>query len=188
VSDVHLDCLHLDNGDARPTLRVTLTDISERKRAERIAEQERLRLQTILRMASDGIHILDADGVLVEANEAFLNMLGYNDTAIGTLRVTDWDVQNSWPVIKELIDDLIARHGKLVFATRHRRSDGGILDVEINASWIEIGARAISTLPRATSPSENNSSICCKKGASSWKVRGWPRKKPTWRNRNSWQA
>jgi hypothetical protein len=34
-------------------------------------------------MASDGLHILDEDGLLIEANDAFLNMLGYGPAAIG---------------------------------------------------------------------------------------------------------
>jgi PAS domain S-box-containing protein len=124
-----------------PAVRRTLAaeqGIRARKRAEIIAERERIRLQTILKTASDGIHILDCDGVLVEANDAFLNMLGFDQSAIGKLRVTDWATQISWTNIKARIDDLIAHHGKVVFETHHRRSDGVVLDVEINASGIEI--------------------------------------------------
>jgi PAS domain-containing protein len=39
--------------------------------------------------ASDGIRVLDTEGLLVEANDAFLNMLGYDRTAIARLRVSD---------------------------------------------------------------------------------------------------
>jgi PAS domain S-box-containing protein len=116
--------------------------IRARKRAEIIAERERIRLQTILKTASDGIHILDCDGVLVEANDAFLSMLGLDHSAIGKLRVMDWEAQTSWTNSKARIDDLIAHHGKAVFETRHRRSDGVVLDVEINASGIEIDGKS----------------------------------------------
>ena len=116
-------------------------DITERKHLERLAEGGRLRLQTILKTASDGIHILDADGILIEANDAFLNMLGYDRSAIGHVRVTDWDHQLPWPDIKAIIDDLIARQGKAVIETRHRRRDGVILDVEIGLSGIEIESK-----------------------------------------------
>ena len=112
--------------------------VVQRKRMESVSERERLRLQTILRTASDGIHILDGDGVLVEANQAFLDMLGYDDAAIGVLRVADWDAQDTWEIIRARNNDLIAHHGHAVFETRHRRHDGAILDVEINASGIEI--------------------------------------------------
>ena len=84
-------------------------------------------------MASDGIHILDADGLLIEANEAFLNMLGHDHTAIGHLKVTDWDAQYSWTELKARIDILIAHPGNMVFTTRHCRRDGTYLDVEVGA-------------------------------------------------------
>ena len=113
-------------------------DITERKRVESLAERERVRLRTILETASDGIHILDSEGVLVEANEAFLEMLGYDDTVIGKLHVTDWDVQDSWEVISGRIEDMIVQRKKMVFETRHHRRDGSVLDVEISASGIEI--------------------------------------------------
>jgi len=113
-------------------------DITDLKRLESIAERERLRLQTILGTASDGIHILDIDGVLVEANEAFLNMLGYDKSLIGTQWITDWDAPGSGAIVKARNADLIARRAHAVFETRHRRRDGSIIEVEINASGIEI--------------------------------------------------
>jgi len=110
----------------------------ERQRSEQIIKTERLRSQMILKTASDGIHILDRDGKLIEANDAFLTMLGYDETAIGKLTVADWDAAYSWEIIKSRNDDLILRRGKAVFETRHRRRDGTLLDVEINASGMEI--------------------------------------------------
>ncbi len=117
-------------------------DIGERSRSAKLIERERARLQTILTTASDGIHILDADGLLVEANEAFLSMLGYDQAAIGNLHVTDWDATSSWEAIKARNDDLIARRGKLTFEALHRRRDAVVLDVEISASGLEIDGKA----------------------------------------------
>jgi nitrogen fixation negative regulator NifL len=117
-------------------------DITERKNKEAIAEREHIRLQTILATASDGIHILDSNGLLVLANEAFLNMLGYDDSAVGQLRVADWDVAMPWTVIKARNDELIARQGRKVFESRHRCRDGAVLDVEISASGIVIDDKA----------------------------------------------
>ena len=141
LCDVRVDCLRRDDDDGKPTLQVTLTDITERKLAERIAERERLRLQTILQMASDGIHIMDREGLLVEANDAFLNMIGYDHTAVGKLRVNDWDAQDSLARIMARIDKVLAQHGRTTFTSRHRRRDGTVLEVEVNASWIEIDGK-----------------------------------------------
>ena len=65
-------------------------------------------------------------------------MLGYDENAIGRLRVVDWDVTGPWEEIKTRNNALITRKVQRIFETRHRRSDGVILDVEINASGIEL--------------------------------------------------
>jgi PAS domain S-box-containing protein len=101
-------------------------------------EKDRQRSETILRTASDGIHVLDSDGLLVEANDAFLLMLGHDRSAIGSLHVADWDAQDSWTVIKARNDDLINSGDRKVFESRHRRSDGRIIDVEIHARGFEV--------------------------------------------------
>ena len=113
----------------------------ERERVERTVERERLRWQTILRTASDGIHILDSDGTLIEANDAFLNMLGYDYSAVGKIHVTDWDVGTPWSEIKLRIAHFIAHQGQEIFEARHRQQNGSIIDVEINARGIEIDGK-----------------------------------------------
>jgi PAS domain-containing protein len=83
-------------------------DVTERKMAESVVERERVRFQTILRMASDGIHVVNRDGLLVEANDAFLNMLGYDESPprqnscrpdmilnLGAIRTKDGTVRRS---------------------------------------------------------------------------------------------
>jgi diguanylate cyclase (GGDEF)-like protein/PAS domain S-box-containing protein len=100
--------------------------------------QERLRIQTILKTASDGIHILDADGLLIMANQVFLEMLGYDESAVGKLHVSDWDPSETWKKIRGDDSGVLALHNHGVFETRHRRRDGSMLEVEISASGIEI--------------------------------------------------
>ncbi len=115
---------------------------AQRVRAEKELRKSEQRLRTILRTASDGIHILDGDGLLLEANEVFLNMLGYDDSAIGKLGISDW-AQTPWPVTKSRIVDLLSQNGPVLFETCHRRSDGTVLDVEISATAIEIEGQNI---------------------------------------------
>lgn len=105
-------------------------DITERKQAEEKIAAFALRYQTLLQTASDGIHILDTHGNLVEANEAFCNMLGYTREEIFKLNVADWDMQWSREKLLEDLQEFIIH--PTVFETIHRRKDGTLLDVEIN--------------------------------------------------------
>jgi diguanylate cyclase (GGDEF)-like protein/PAS domain S-box-containing protein len=118
-----------------------IRDIRSRKEAELAMVRERTRLETILRTASDGIHILDADGLLIEANDSFLRMVGQDKTAIRNLHVIDWDAQDKWEIIRARDNALINTKGSTVFDTRYKRSDGKIIDVEISACGIELDGK-----------------------------------------------
>jgi PAS domain S-box-containing protein len=107
-------------------------DITRAKEAENQRQRELLRWNSILKASSDGIHVIDADGLLLDANQAFLTMLGLDRSAIGTLRVTDWDVHADWAVIRERISMLIESDTPTTIETQHRCSDGRIIDVEIS--------------------------------------------------------
>lgn len=123
---------------ANQSRQVLLSMIEDQKRAEKKIERERNHLAAILQTASDGIHILNAEGLLVEANDTFLNMLGYDKTAIGHLRLTDFDVCFDEKTLQERIKTLIVQQEIMLFESQHRRRDGRIIDVEISVRAIQL--------------------------------------------------
>ncbi|EGW21070.1 putative bifunctional diguanylate cyclase/phosphodiesterase [Methylobacter tundripaludum] len=68
-----LDCLPVITDDQTPVLRITLTDISESKRAE-----EELRIAAVAFEAQEGIMITNADKVMLRVNRAFTDITGYS--------------------------------------------------------------------------------------------------------------
>ena len=110
-------------------------DIGERKRAQQALESEARRFRAIMDASMDGIYMMDAEGYLLECNNAFLRNLGYTREEAKHLHVSDWNAQWSREEVIEIVHSQI-RKGK-IFETRHRRKDGSILDVEINASTLE---------------------------------------------------
>ena len=78
-------------------------DITERKQAQEALASQNLKNETILNAASDGIHILDMDGNVLQANEAFCRMLGYTADEMKNMNVAQWDVQWSAEQLKERI-------------------------------------------------------------------------------------
>ena len=87
-------------------------------------------------LASDGIHILDKDGNIVNYSSSFAKMLGYNDEEMATLNILDWEALVKADDIKDLLNSLITNPRYL--ETKYRKKDGTIIDVEINAKGIEI--------------------------------------------------
>ena len=109
--------------------------------SEQHLEQERVRLQTILQTSSDGIHILDEDGLLVEANPAFLELVGFEPADIGKARVENWNIRHAWENTREDRIELVRTRGKVLLETRYRRRDGRELDVEIHVSGVEMDGK-----------------------------------------------
>jgi diguanylate cyclase (GGDEF)-like protein/PAS domain S-box-containing protein len=73
----HLDCLRL--AGAEPRVRIALSDISARRRAE-----EELRIAAIAFESQEGMLVTDTHGVIVRVNHAFTRLTGYRaEEAVG---------------------------------------------------------------------------------------------------------
>jgi diguanylate cyclase (GGDEF)-like protein/PAS domain S-box-containing protein len=121
----------------------TISDISERKRMELSLEKESRRSQAILHTTSDGIHILDQDGGVLEANEAFSAMLGYGRDEILHLNASQWDETWSPHAGKALLKQLLHNAAPTILEKRYRRKDGRIIYVEVSVSPVELDGRRL---------------------------------------------
>ncbi|MDH5613173.1 MAG: EAL domain-containing protein [Gammaproteobacteria bacterium] len=115
--------------------------LEARKRAEALLLKEAHKNETLLRAASDGIHILDLQGNVLQVNDAFCVMLGYSAEELVTMRVADWDTQ--WTTTQ--IRDSISRLGNeaVTIETRHRRRDGSIIDVDVSVVKVDVDGQPL---------------------------------------------
>jgi diguanylate cyclase (GGDEF)-like protein/PAS domain S-box-containing protein len=111
---------------------------AERAQAQLAAQRESERAQAVLHNASDGIHIIDSDCRLVEANDAFCAMLGYAREALIGMRVWQWDSAKGEAQVRADVADLMARPRRVQFETIHRRRDGAEIEVEVSCNPIAI--------------------------------------------------
>ncbi len=114
-------------------------DITDRKRAEKTLATLALRHETLLQTGSDGVHVLNEQGNVVEANAAFATMLGYTHAEALQLNVADWDAQWTRAELVAMINQLMTHPD--VFETRHRRKDGRVLTVEISVNGVVLDGR-----------------------------------------------
>ena len=90
--------------------------------------------RSILRAAMDGFWMVDLEGRLLEVNNAYCRMSGYSEPELLAMRICDLEVVETGEVVAAHIAKVIEL-GQDRFATRHRRKDGSIFDVEVSAQY-----------------------------------------------------
>ncbi len=122
----------------------TGNDITKRKQAELALRREDEKIRALLRNASDGIHILDADGRVIEASDSFCSMLGYTREEVIGMHVSQWDASMDSSSLHRALQRQFNQQGRSEFETRHRRKDGGVFDVEVSGYPLVLdGQRAL---------------------------------------------
>ncbi|MDH5256912.1 MAG: PAS domain-containing protein [Gammaproteobacteria bacterium] len=116
-------------------------DVTERTDINISLETNEARLKAILKTASDGIHILDANGTLIDASDSFLQELGYDETCLGKLNVVDWDKEHSQQEIRDGLLNLLNSEEQLIVETKHQHRDGTDFWVELYVRTFEIGGQ-----------------------------------------------
>ena len=102
----------------------------------------RQRYEALLKTMGDGVHILDRQGNLIEANAAFYQMMGLEQEAHHLLNVRDWDVEFAKlgvPMAQEpFFQSVCDRDTPLMVERSVRRFDGRVLTVEIIAQGVDL--------------------------------------------------
>lgn len=95
------------------------------------------RLQSLLRVAGDGIHIVDRSGHLVGMSDSFADMLGTTREQLMGRHISSWDVNQDEARIAAWLARIKPGDRQRV-EVQHRRADGGVIDVEMQLSVAEV--------------------------------------------------
>jgi len=111
---------------------------------EELRESE-ARYRMLFESAGDAIYILDAEGEeraghIVSANPAAAEMHGYTVDELLNLSISDLDTPESAARVPERIERLL-KGERLREEVTHRRKDGTVFPLEINACVLELGNR-----------------------------------------------
>jgi len=128
----------------RPVKRLhEITNIKAFREQEKALRLESEKNQAILRSASDGIHLLDLDGNLIEASDSFCTLLGYAREEMIGMNVAQWDANFSDDKLMADFRQKFENQERSEFETRHRRKDGSVLDVEVSTFPLQIDGKPV---------------------------------------------
>lgn len=99
--------------------------------------QAELESRTILKTAIDGFWVVDAEGRLLEVNEAYCGMSGYSRGELLRMRIPDLDASDTSDEVGRRIEKILAM-GSDRFERRHRRKDGSLFDVDISVQYLKL--------------------------------------------------
>ena len=120
-----------------------------RKRTEVALREHADKFQTIVSTTADGFWVVDREGRILEANDECCRLYGYRHSELLALSIKDFEVTRDAAETQRHIA-LISAAGFSRFETRHRCKDGGIVDIEVSATYRAHAATFIAFLRNIT--------------------------------------
>lgn len=103
---------------------------------QQLTESLLRRNQALMQTSMDGIHVLDMQGNILSANDAFYRMLGYTPQEASGLNVGDWDARWTADELREKFRELIGK--STMVETLWRRKGGALINVEVSISGVKL--------------------------------------------------
>lgn len=121
-----------------------ITDITTQKQVEHDLLLENEKNKVLLRNASDGIHILNRQGDIIEVSDSFCTMLGYSREEVIGMNLVQWDAGfEDITAMMAVFNQQFFNPTRTQFETKHRRKDGSIYDVEISGFPLELNGEKV---------------------------------------------
>jgi diguanylate cyclase (GGDEF)-like protein/PAS domain S-box-containing protein len=119
-------------GESKPfEVFATFTDITERCKAEQVFRQHKVIIDT----TQDGFWMTDAEGRIMEVNQAYAAMTGYSMEELLRMHVSQLEAIDRPEDVRDRIGKII-REGHDLFETRHRHKDGHLIDMEVSVTFM----------------------------------------------------
>ncbi len=120
-----------------------ISDITKSKLNEQQLLIESEKNSALLRNASDGIHIVDDQGSIIEVSDSFCAMLGYQRSEVIGINIDMIDANFKPSEVPAIIRYQFSNSQRTQFETRHRRKDGTIIDVEVSSYPLNLNDRRV---------------------------------------------
>jgi len=126
-------------------LSTIIRDISERIQAEAAIKRQADLFTNLITTSLDGFWLVDAEGRFLDVNDRYCAMSGYARDELLRMGVVGIEAKESAEETARHIEKLM-RDGSDIFTSRHRRKDGGAMEVEISAIFWKSQGQIIASV------------------------------------------
>ncbi|MBF0103161.1 MAG: PAS domain S-box protein [Desulfobacterales bacterium] len=109
--------------------------ITERLRSEDALRKSDERYQTLIKTTMNGFWVVNIEGHILEVNETYCVMSGYSMEDLLSMNISDLECMESPKEILAHAHNIMVK-GRDRFETRHRRSDGTVINVQVSTFFI----------------------------------------------------
>ncbi|MDO9053272.1 MAG: diguanylate cyclase [Gallionella sp.] len=142
----HLDCLYMPSGEDGPSIRIAISDISERKQVEALQRVSALKYRMLYESSRDALMTLAPPSwKFTDANEATLKLFGAASVAEFTA-LGPWDIspefQPDGRPSSEKAPEMIGialEQGSNFFEWRHQKLSGQLFDADVLLTRMQLG-------------------------------------------------
>ncbi|MDQ8161635.1 MAG: PAS domain S-box protein [Gemmatimonadota bacterium] len=114
--------------------------LRERRRSAREAGQIADRALSVVQSSIDGYIVVDADGRIIEVNDAITTMTGFTTEELLAMTLADLKVPGDSATADDTLQRLRAIRRER-YASRWRRKDGTVIDLDVSATALGAGER-----------------------------------------------
>lgn len=111
-------------------------DITREVLSDKKMKEREMHLRTVLETTRDGYYALDEELKIVDVNEAYCRMCGYEREELLGMSIMEHTIIENLEEAKKRAQRIYT-NGSELFESRHRRKDGSVFDVEISVSYLK---------------------------------------------------
>lgn len=112
-------------------------DITERMMIDEALHESETLYRSVIEASADGFWITDMKGRILGVNEAYCRLSGYSREELLGIKVSELEASET-PEVTETHIRQVMRNGSEIFESIHRKKDGTLWHVEINACYHNI--------------------------------------------------
>jgi len=159
ILHTQLNCMYHRTFSSDLMIRVALTDITMRKRAENDRKHNLRRIESLMRHANDAITMFDENFRIIDVSDSCIDTYGHTRKELLDMRLTDLRAPQARQEVPAILQQLSER-GTMSYQTWHCRADGSCFPVQVGTTMIEIdGTRYIQKIARDVTESQRQRSV-----------------------------